>query len=525
MSEAPASPVHLADPQSVEEKGLQKGSIGLLGSVVIGLASTAPAYSLAATIGYVVMDVGVQAPAYMLLAFVPMLFVAYSYREFNRVIPDCGTSFTWVTKSFGPYLGWMGGWAVAVSGSIFIGSAAQVVGSYLLTMTGPKNLGWTNPTQCLPFKAPVTGWSVCMSPHNGPMVALVGCLFILLMAWIAYRGLQLAAEVQMGLVALQYAALVLLMVAGFRAVFSGESALTPEMSWLNPMAVEGGVDAGVKGFLLCVFLYWGWDAVLAVNEETKDPEKTPGRAALIATVILLAGYVLVTMAILAFAGTKELTRGKSVDNVFAAVAPDLIGGWGTTFVLIVIIISTAASAQTTILPTARGTLSMAVYKALPKRFASVHPKYHTPGFSTFMTAAVGLTFFIVVNAISEDILADTIYSIGLAIAFYYSLTAIACVWYFRRQAFAGVREFGTMFLMPLIGGISLAVSFILFARLLWVDPEQSYTIIFGVGGVFVLGIGSLLLGVVLMIIWNVLAPAFFKGETLRADTPVLVPDV
>ena len=91
---------------------------------------------------------------------------------------------------------------------------------------------------------------------------------------------------------LQYSALLLLLVVtGFMAVFNGTAASTPELNWLNPFAVP--FRRRLKAFLLCVFLYWGWDAVLAVNEETKDPEKTPGRAALIATVIL-AGTTLVT---------------------------------------------------------------------------------------------------------------------------------------------------------------------------------------------------------------------------------------
>ena len=417
-------------------------------------------------------------------------------------MPDCGTSFTWVTKSFGPYPGWMAGWAVATSGCIFIGSAAQVTGQYLFTAMGSDLV------------------------DNKIAVAVVGCAFIILMAYIAYRGLQIAAWVQTGLVVLQYSALLLLVVTGFMAVFNGTAASTPELNWLNPFAVP--FDAGVKAFLLCVFLYWGWDAVLAVNEETKDPEKTPGRAALIATVILLAGYTLVTMSLVAFAGVGDtgigLTNEDNIDNVFAAVAPELIGGWGTTFILVVILLSTAASAQTTILPTARGTLSMAVYKALPSKFASVNPKYMTPGFSTFMTCAVGLAFFLGVSAISDDILADSILSISLAIAFYYSLTAFACVWYFRKQSFESVKDFMVMFFMPLVGGLALAAAFVVSAKNMF-DPDYGYTVLFGIGGVFVIGIGCLLLGVVLMLTWNAIAPAFFRGETLKHDTPVLVPDM
>ena len=93
------------------EKGLKQGALGLVSSIVVGVASTAPAYSLAASLGYVVLVssgdgiVGVKAPAIMLLAFLPMYFIAVAYAELNRAEPDCGTTFTWASRAFGPMSG------------------------------------------------------------------------------------------------------------------------------------------------------------------------------------------------------------------------------------------------------------------------------------------------------------------------------------------------------------------------------------------------------------------------------------
>jgi len=123
-----------AEPPATSEgpagKGLKTGALGLLSSVVIGVSSTAPAYSLAATIGAVVAIVVFQTPIVMVMAFVPMLFIAYSYRELNRVAPDCGTTFTWATKAFGPMTGWMGGWGIVAADVIVMASLAQIAGSY-----------------------------------------------------------------------------------------------------------------------------------------------------------------------------------------------------------------------------------------------------------------------------------------------------------------------------------------------------------------------------------------------------------
>jgi amino acid transporter len=116
-SGAPAAP-------GVMDKGLKKGAIGYLSNIVIGVASTAPAYSLAATLGFIVAvkGVGVHAPAVLLVAFVPMLLVATAYKYFNRADPDAGTSFAWTTRTFGPSTGWLNGWAIFLSDVIVMAS-------------------------------------------------------------------------------------------------------------------------------------------------------------------------------------------------------------------------------------------------------------------------------------------------------------------------------------------------------------------------------------------------------------------
>lgn len=492
-------------PDAVPDKGLAAGSIGLLGATVMGLASTAPVFSLAATIGFVAAVAGVKAPACMLIAFVPMLLTAFAYRELNAVVPDCGTTFTWATKAFGPHVGWMGGWAVAVTGIVFLGNAAEVTGQYLFQILGLDDL-----------------------IDNQLAVASVGVVFIIVMAYIAYRGITIAAWVQTVLVDLQYLAMALLAVAAFGAVYlthSNAASLTPQLDWLSPFGLPFGDF--VEATLLCLFIYWGWDTILAVNEETKDPKRTPGRAALIATVILLVGYLGVTTAVVAYAGLGDTGTGLNntaiQQDVFHAIALPLIGPWGTQFILVVTLLSAAASAQTTILPTARGTLSMAIYQALPRQFAQVHPKYMTPGFSTLITCAIGLSYYVLMSAISNAVLQDTILSISLAIAFYYALTGFACVWYFRREALTSLRSLFMKLLLPLLGGLLLAGAFLASAVQMF-SPDYTGTTIWGIGSVFVIGLGSLAFGVVLMAIWQLRQPAFFRGETLKQDTPVLAPD-
>ena len=62
----------------VGDKGLKKDALGFVSSLVIGVASTAPGYSLAATLGFIVAVTGsgLQAPAVLLVSFIPMLLIA-----------------------------------------------------------------------------------------------------------------------------------------------------------------------------------------------------------------------------------------------------------------------------------------------------------------------------------------------------------------------------------------------------------------------------------------------------------------
>ncbi|MGH3524972.1 MAG: amino acid transporter, partial [Mycobacterium sp.] len=118
------------------DKGLKPGALGFLSNVVIGVSSTAPGYSLAASLGLVVAAVGVQAPAIMLLAFLPMLFIAASYYYMNRADPDAGTTFSWVTRAMGPWLGWLGGWAIIVADVIVMANLSQIAGIYSFLLVG-----------------------------------------------------------------------------------------------------------------------------------------------------------------------------------------------------------------------------------------------------------------------------------------------------------------------------------------------------------------------------------------------------
>ncbi|MEX0152574.1 APC family permease [Microbacterium sp. LMI1-1-1.1] len=493
-------------PTTATTKGLATGTLGLWGSTVIGLASTAPVYSLVATLGFVVVAVGAQAPIAFILAFIPMLFIAFAYRELNNAVPDCGTTFTWGTKAFGPWVGWMGGWGVAVAGMVVLANLAQIAGIYFWTLIGDGSLA-----------------------ENPVVVTATGVVFIAAMTYVSWRGVEIGERLQNVLLAVQYLVLAAFVVATLWQFFDGTAPNpTPfDLAWFNPLGFTDW-SGFTEAVLLALFIYWGWDTCLALNEETRDPRRTPGRAALLTTVILLGTYVSVTVAAMMYAGVGEdgvgLANLDNADDVFLALKDGVFGPFGWLLV-VAVLISAVSSTQTTILPTARGTLAMAAYKALPARFQAVHPRYRTPSFSTLVMGVVASLYYIVMTLISDNILQDSILSLGLAIAFYYAITGYACVWYFRRDLFSSGRNLVTRGILPLLGALMLTFAFVQSAIDMF-DVDYGYTVLLGVGGTFVVGIGALAVGVLLMLLWFVMPASrpFFRGESLNRDTEVLVPD-
>ncbi|MDO5052561.1 MAG: APC family permease [Pseudoclavibacter sp.] len=487
-------------------KGLHSGALGVVGSTVMGLASTAPLYSLAATLGYVIVEVGEQTPVAFLVACIPMVFAALAYQELNREMPDCGTTFVWGAKAFGPVTGWIGGWAVAVSAVMVLANVAEISGKYLWYLLGRDDLA-----------------------ESRAVVVATGVVFIAVMTVVSTVGVQIGERLQMALMVVQYLALAGFGVLAFVGALNGSSpgSVAFEWSWFDPGRLSSWSDF-VAAVLLCLFIYWGWDTCLALNEETRDPRRTPGIAALATIVILVVSYVGVSVAVMMFAGFGTegfgLANPENLDDVFTVLRDALFGPWGW-FLVLAMLVSAASSTQTTILPTARGTLSMAVYRALPAVFASVHPRFKTPWFSTTVMGAGAIVYYVVMSFVSEDVLADSLTSMGLAVALYYTITSLACVWYFRDTLLAGPRNFFLRGLLPLLGGLMLGYAFVQSAVDM-ISVDYSATVLLGVGGAFVIGVGAILVGVLLMALWA-LRPAsrpFFRRESLNRDTPVLVPD-
>ncbi len=302
-------PAAAGRPHGITGKGLKGGQLGLLAVVVLGISTIAPAYTLTSALGPTVNEAGLQLPVIFLIGFIPMILVSLAYRELNADSPDSGTTFTWVTKAFGPWVGWMGGWGLLAANIIVLSNLAGVAVDFFYL-----------------FLAQLTG-----SPEladlaaNKPLNVLTCFVFVALAVWVSYRGLHTTKLVQYGLVGFQLLVLGLFVVLAFANWSTSETAIPFSWEWFDVTKIEtfGQIAAGIS---LSIFVYWGWDVCLTVNEETANGKKTAGMAGTLTAVVVLGIYLLVTIATMMFAGigdagSRPEQRGQPRERLHGAGFP------------------------------------------------------------------------------------------------------------------------------------------------------------------------------------------------------------
>jgi amino acid transporter len=481
---------------------LKKGAISYLSNIVIGVASTAPAYSLAATVGFVVLigGIGGHTPAVIIVSFIPMFCIAGAYNAMNKVDPDCGTTFSWITRSMGAGWGFVIGWTVIFSDIVVNANQAQIAGTYGFTLFGLDS-----------------------AASSTVDVTILGVLFIILLTWICWRGIELSARTQQVLLGFEMAILLIFAVVALVKVYTSSPAGSShiQLDWFNPFSLNFG--SLIEGMLLGVFLYWGWDTGVSVNEESENSDSGPGKSALVSTVVLIGIYLLVSVAAQAYGGTKYL--GNNPNDIFAGgLARGVLGSLHFLLTISVLTSATAAT-QTTILPAARSALSMGRRGAIPRQFASIHARNLTPGPATLWAGGLSVLWYVVIVNVSSNVLGDCVAGLGFLVCIYYGFTGFACTWFYRHQVTKSVRHFLTLAVLPTFGGLVL-MGILVRGAIYYGHEINDYSPPFlGLGvpdWIGILGVGS---GIGLMLIQRVRAPAFFRerrmvyGDTIEVVTP------
>lgn len=392
----------------------------------LGIAAVIGA-GIFSTIGNASHDGGPAVSLLFVFTAVACAFSALCYAQFAATIPVSGSAYTYAYASFGELAAWIIGWAlimeyavgnivVAISWSDYFTGLMDGIGMHIpvwLTMgmqsahkhyyevlelmQAGKPLADATPTQLAGYQA----WAAAPQLPGGLrlVIDLPAGLITLLITAVVYIGIKESKNASNLLVLLKLTVVAVVIGVGVFYV-------NPD-NW-SPFA-PNGIGGVLKGVSAVFFAYIGFDAISTTAEECKNPQRDLPRAMIYALIICTVLYVIITLVLTGMVSYTELGVGDPLAFVFQKVGLNWLAG----VVAVSAIFAMASVLLVFQIGQPRIWMTMSRDGLLPPVFARVHPKFHTPSFSTIVTG-----FFVGVPAmlLNMDLVID-LTSIGTLFAF------------------------------------------------------------------------------------------------------------
>lgn len=435
------------------ENNLKENSLGLGESIVMGVAGTAPAYSIAATTGVLIAAVGIYAIASLLYCGLIMFGVTLAFLHLNRININAGASYTWVSEVFHPILGFFAGWSLLVASAVFMVSGTVPAAIATLTLISPEHVN---------------------EPY---IVTAVAAGWLLLVSAILIKGIKLSSYFQVFLTVIEVGLLLMIIIGAF---WKFSSQPVQPFAWQQLSLANFTLQNFSAGALAALFFFWGWDVTVNLSEETKNAQDNPGRGAVGAMFIVLALFMSFTI-VIQFAFT-EAEIEKAGPNLIFVLAEKIFSSPLSYAAVVAVMLSTVGTLETTILQFTRTMFAKGRDGILNPRYARLHKEWKTPWRATAVIVIIGLVlllfsaFFPTVN----QMILVSVNAIGFQVAFYYGLSSFACAWRFRRIACNNLKDFILLLCWPILSGIFLIFIFICSALTFdWT------TTLLGIGGILI----------------------------------------
>jgi amino acid transporter len=430
---------------------LKANSLGIVESVVMGIAGTAPAYSIEITTSTIVGTAGTLSPASILVCGLIMFGIAFAFINLNRAMANAGTSYAWVTSVFGRALGFFAGWALLVLCCVFMVSAMVPAANATLLIFHPALM------------------------NNVDAVTIIAALWLTFVSAVVVKGIKLTSHVQVAMTVIEAVILFAVIVMAF-VEFPKAPQHVFSWSWFSPFSFTPALFA--NSALVAIFFYYGWDVTLNLSEETKDPNRTPGRAAFWSMVFLMIFFLIFIVITLLGLSDAEIQHYNT--NIIFAIAEKLFGKTWGYIAIIAVLLSTVGTVETQMLQFTRTLFAKGRAGALHQRYSRLHPRWNTPHVAIFFIWLTGLVLLFVSSYLPtiNVILQDSITAIGFQICFYLGLTGLACAWFYRRELTAGPWRAITHIVWPAASGL-----FLFFIALYSIPTFDVVTNVVGMGGI------------------------------------------
>jgi amino acid transporter len=436
-----------------EEVTLAKGALGTAESVVMGVAGTAPAFSVAATTSTLVAAVGLLSAGSILYCGLIMLGVTLSFMYLNQKDAHAGASYAWVGQVFTPMLGFLSGWALLVASAVFMVSGTFPAATSTLLLIAP---------------------GLADSPVA---VSLVAMVWLTVVSIVIIKGIKPTSYTQIVMTGLEVVILIGVIVLSF--VEYGEHATHP-FSWAWFSLGEFTPSLFAHGALISLFFFWGWDVTANLNEETRDAEKAAGRAALYSMFLVILVFIAFVCATQLVLSDEEINQ--SATNIVFTLADHLLPRPWSYLAVLAVMLSSIGTLETSILQFSRTLYAQARDGSLNRRYAKLHPNWQTPWVATIVIAAFGLILLLISAGFPSinEIIQDSVNAISFQVAFYYSLTGLACAWHYRREALKGVVPFIMVLAWPLLSALVL-----IFIGIYSLSSFDTVALVVSIGGILI----------------------------------------
>ena len=431
MTDQPATSLAMSAPPP----RLEPDAIGITQDTVIGLATSAPAGTMAATLATLAAATAYAAPLVLVITAIPMLIVANAYRQLNRWNATCSATFDWTGRAISPYLGFLTGWVMVIGYIVTTVAEVVVLGPSVLTVFGDSH---------------ASTWSYVWTDTGLCLVMLI----------IAVLGIKLTARTQIVMAAVEYAILIGFSLTGLVLVLSHHpGTYPPSRGWLSLSGISGKGSLAA-GLLISVYVYSGYDGTIYVNEEVRHRRIDPGRAAVWATALLAIMYTLAQVGLQGMVSPARLQAHAASALVYTAQA---IGGPGWARVMaLAIALSVTAATGTGIVVTSRIVYGMASRRVLPERLGTIWPRVKTPGPASVLAGLliIAVMWAYMLTASVTNVFSNVVSVAGLLFTIFYVMTALTTIAYYRRDVVRSARSLIMTGILPLAASVFLAWVFV-----------------------------------------------------------------
>lgn len=431
---------------------LKANSLSFFESIIMGVAGSAPGFSIAVAISGLVATAGFVSPNAVVMFALPMLGIALAYKGLNRRFPNAGAAYEWTKIGFGRLFGYFSGWAVLVASMVFMVTGSVPLGTATIDLFDPA------------------------LANHVLLTTSIGAVWFLAIGMVLITGIEITSRVQVVMSSIELLILLAISVAAFLRTATGPVINPFSWTWFGLHYSRGNFASSA---LIVVFLYWGWDVTANLSEETRNNHpNAAGEGGFFSVFVTIASFAAFTTATLMLFSLADAS-GFSDNLIYRVAVAAGLGRGGGYAAALALILSSVATLETTMLQFSRTLFAMGRDRALPACFGKVHARTATPVRTMYLLLASGLAVIFASSFLSSiaSILADSVNAIAVQVSYYYGLAGLVCAWHYRDSYRESPATFLQYAVAPALSAITL-ITLGIYA----ISTFDTTTRIVGIGG-------------------------------------------